>query len=195
MAVAVYKNIVSDEDINYLLNFMNKEDSYSQKDTYIKKTRFNSSKDDWPKYWINNLLAKLHITSHPYSIMMVDLGHQLEIHTDTAQGERCDKNIIVPLEVQEDTYTVIFKNKWFGNSFNLDLNNKKLVSGLTDKKFNRELYNKYLSNFDYELIDGLEIHHVYKWEVGSVCVFDSQHLHTNSSLTNNKKAFYIWTIN
>ena len=195
MTVQIHDKVLSQKGIDHLLDFLHKKDRYYQEGQFVRKQGFEWDKNDWPQRVISGILKKIEVTSNPYSIMMIDLDHQLGIHTDTLLEERCDKNIIVPLEITEPAATIIFKNKWFGKSMNLDYTNKHLLSLDHDKPFDKQIYEKYLKNFDYSLLSGLEVEKIYKWSVGSVCVFDSQHLHTNSYISKYKKAIYIWTIN
>jgi hypothetical protein len=194
MTAQIHDKVLSQKGINYLLDFLHKKDRYYQEKQFVRKQGFITGANDWPEKLVTNLLKKLNITSNPYSIMMIDLDHQLGIHTDTLLEDRCDKNIIVPLELSEPAATVIFKNKWYGKSMNLDHTNKHTVSIEHDNPFDKNIYEKYLKNFDYSLLNGLEVETIYNWVVGSVCVFDSQHLHTNAYISKYKKAMYIWTI-
>ena len=195
MTVQIHDKVLSQKGIDHLLDFLHKKDRYYQEGQFVRKQGFEWGKNDWPHKVISGILNKVKVTSNPYSIMMIDLDHQLGIHTDTLLEGRCDKNIIVPLELTEPAATVIFKNKWYGKSMNLDYNNKHLTSLGHDNHFDKQIYEKYLKNFDYNLLSGFEIEKIYNWSVGSVCVFDSQHLHTNSYISKYKKAIYIWTIN
>jgi len=194
MTVQIHEKVLSQKGISHLLDFLHKKDRYYQEGQFVRKQGFIWGANDWPERLVSNLLKKLDITSDPYSIMMIDLDHQLGIHTDTLLEDRCDKNIIIPLELSEPAATVIFKNKWYGKSMNLNYTNKHTVGREHDKPFDKDIYEKYLKNFDYNLLSGLEVETIYNWTVGSVCVFNSQHLHTNAYISKYKKAMYIWTI-
>ena len=111
------------------------------------------------------------------------------------------KQSLIPLSSVGST--VIFKNKFYGNStnFTLDENEleiKKLGYGqnvrssehieLFDKKpFNKEQHDKYLKHENIENLKGLEIELVYEWEVGSMLIFDRTNLHCSSSKIEGKK--------
>jgi len=194
MSVEIYNRVLSQKGINHLLNFLHKKDRYYQEGQFVRKQGFEWGKNDWPHQIVAGILKKVGVKSNPYSIMMIDLDHQLGIHTDTLLEDRCDKNIIVPLEISEPAATVIFKNKWYGKSMNLNYTNKHFTSIGHNNPFDKNTYEKYLNNFDYNLLSGFEIEKIYNWDVGSVCVFDSQHLHTNAYISKYKKAMYIWTI-
>ena len=93
--------------------------------------------------------------------------------------------------------TVVFKNRFYGNStsFTLDpveLGKKNLSYGqnkrssahlsLYDKKpFDRKMHKKYLTHEKIENLAGLEVEFVYEWELGSMLIFDRTHLHCSSS--------------
>jgi len=99
--------------------------------------------------------------------------------------------------------TVIFKNKFYGNSTNFtldknELNMKQLNYGqnmrssehlsLYDKKpFDESLHKKYLTHEKIENSAGLEIEFVYEWELGSMLIFDRTNLHCSSSRIEGKK--------
>jgi|TARA_B110000438_G_scaffold287830_1_gene320592 hypothetical protein len=99
--------------------------------------------------------------------------------------------------------TVIFKNRFYGNStnFTLDQNElaiKKLNYGQNkrssehigmygDKTFNKEQHEKYLNHEKIENLIGLEVELIYEWEVGSMLIFDRTNLHCSSSVIKGKK--------
>jgi hypothetical protein len=111
------------------------------------------------------------------------------------------KQSLIPLSSVGST--VIFKNKFYGNSTNftldeIELEIKKLGYGqnvrssehieLFDKKpFNKEQHDKYLKHENIENLKGLEIELVYEWEVGSMLIFDRTNLHCSSSKIEGKK--------
>ena len=99
--------------------------------------------------------------------------------------------------------TVIFKNRFYGQSTNFtidknELENKKLKYGQNkrsaehigmfgNKPFDEKLHKKYLNHEKLENLIGLEIELVYEWEVGSMLIFDRSHLHCSSSVIDGKK--------
>ena len=99
--------------------------------------------------------------------------------------------------------TIIFKNKFYGNSTNFtvekeELERKKLKYGqnirssehlkLYDNKiFNKSDHEKYLKHEKIENLFGLEIDFVYEWELGSMLIFDRTRLHCSSSVIEDKK--------
>ena len=195
MTVQIHENIVSNNEIKALLKWMSFKDDYiiPRKELWLK-TGFNWHEDNWPKDWLINTLKKVNVDSYPKSIFFSVLNYNLDIHTDTEFGKRHDKHIVIPLEIQNKASTIIFNNKWYKESFKLNKENKHLVQNINNKPFDLEIYNKYLSHFEYDLLEGLSVKHFFNWEIGSICVFDSQYLHTNGTLHGRKKAINIWTI-
>ena len=111
------------------------------------------------------------------------------------------KQTLIPLTSKGST--VIFKNKFYGNSTNFTIDENELK--VTDlkygqnirssehlhlykkKPFNKENHQKYLKHEKIENLEGLEIDIVYEWEMGSMLIFDRTRLHCSSSLIDGKK--------
>ena len=99
--------------------------------------------------------------------------------------------------------TVIFKNRFYGQSTNFttdkdELKFKKLNYGQNkrssehigmfgDEPFDKQTHEKYLKHEKIENLTGLEIDLVYEWEVGSMLIFDRTNLHCSSSIIKGKK--------
>ncbi len=125
------------------------------------------------------------------------------LHVDAGfnSNEIIYKQTLIPLTSKGST--VIFKNKFYGNStsFTIDqdeLSIKKLKYGqnlrssehlklFKNKPFNKKDHEKYLSHEKIENLSGLEIDLVYEWELGSMLIFDRTRLHCSSSLIDGKK--------
>lgn len=111
------------------------------------------------------------------------------------------KQTLIPLTSKGST--VIFKNKFYGNSTNFTINKEELeVTKLSygqnirssehlelyeNKPFKKSDYEKYLTHEKIENLSGLEIDMVYEWELGSMLIFDRTRLHCSSSLIDGKK--------
>ena len=111
------------------------------------------------------------------------------------------KQTLIPLTSKGST--VIFKNKFYGNSTNFttdenELKIKDLKYGqnirssehlemYNKKPFDIEAHKKYLSHEKIENLAGLEIDMVYEWELGSLLIFDRTRLHCSSSIIDGKK--------
>ena len=99
--------------------------------------------------------------------------------------------------------TVIFKNRFYGQSTNFttdksELEHKNLKYGQNkrssehvglygDKPFDIQAHAKYLNHEKIENLIGLELDLVYEWEVGSMLIFDRTNLHCSSSVIKGKK--------
>ena len=95
------------------------------------------------------------------------------------------KQTLIPLSSKGST--VIFKNKFYGNSTNFttdenELKIKDLKYGqnlrssqhlemYNKKPFDKEVHKKYLNHEKIENLAGLEIDLVYEWELGSILIF------------------------
>ncbi len=111
------------------------------------------------------------------------------------------KQTLIPLTSKGST--VIFKNKFYGNStsFTIDENELKIkdlkygqnirssehLEIFEKKPFNNEDHEKYLKHEKIENLSGLEIDTVYEWELGSMLIFDRTRLHCSSSKIDGKK--------
>ncbi len=99
--------------------------------------------------------------------------------------------------------TVIFKNRFYGQSTNFtidqdELKKKDLKYGQNKrssehlklfgkKPFDLDMYKKFLSHEKIENLAGLEIDLIYEWEIGSMLIFDRTNLHCSSSVIEGKK--------
>jgi len=111
------------------------------------------------------------------------------------------KQTLIPLTSKGST--VIFKNKFYGNSTNFtidkdELNVKDLKYGqnfrssehidmYNKKPFDKKNHEKYLKHEKIENLTGLEVDLVYEWELGSMLIFDRTRLHCSSSMIDGKK--------
>ena len=111
------------------------------------------------------------------------------------------KQTLIPLTSKGST--VIFKNKFYGNSTNFTMDEDELkikdlkygqnirsaehLNMYEKKDFNKNDYEKYLKHEKIENLSGLEIDLVYEWELGSMLIFDRTRLHCSSSLIEGKK--------
>ena len=111
------------------------------------------------------------------------------------------KQTLIPLTSKGST--VIFKNKFYGNSTNFTIDESELkvkdlkygqnlrssehLKLFETKKFDEKDHEKYLKHEKIENLSGLEIDMVYEWEIGSMLIFDRTRLHCSSSLIEGKK--------
>ena len=111
------------------------------------------------------------------------------------------KQTLIPLSSVGST--VIFKNRYYEGSTNFtqdpaELGKKDLKYGQNkrsdihlkiygNKPFDKEIHQKYLQHENINNLKGLEVELIYKWEVGSMLIFDRTHLHCSSSIIEGKK--------
>ena len=140
----------------------------------------------------DNILGLFQESYNPIGLH-VDAGFNLD--------EIIFKQTLIPLTSKGST--VIFKNKFYGNSTNFtidenELNVKDLKYGqnlrsaehlkiFEKKSFNKEDHKKYLGHEKIDNLSGLEVDLVYEWELGSMLIFDRTRLHCSSSLIDGKK--------
>ena len=111
------------------------------------------------------------------------------------------KQTLIPLTSKGST--VIFKNKFYGNSTNFTIDKDELkvkdlkygqnfrssehIDMYNKKPFDKENHEKYLKHEKIENLAGLEVDLVYEWELGSMLIFDRTRLHCSSSVIDGKK--------
>ena len=99
--------------------------------------------------------------------------------------------------------TVIFKNRFYGQSTNFttdkkELEFKKLNYGQNKRSsehiglygnnpFDEKIHKKYLKHEKIGNLIGLEVELVYEWQLGSMLIFDRTNLHCSSSIIEGKK--------
>ena len=107
------------------------------------------------------------------------------------------KQFLLPLSSKGET--VIFKNRFYGCSTTFSIDPRELEAKgynkrssehlkiFKGKEFDKKKHKKYLKHESLENLTGLEIDMVYKWELGSMLIFDRTRLHCSSSLIDWKK--------
>ena len=140
----------------------------------------------------NDILGLFQESYNPIGLH-VDAGFNLD--------EIIFKQTLIPLSAKGST--VIFKNKFYGNSTNFTIDENELkvrelkygqnkrssehLKIFEKKPFDKKDHAKYLQHEKIENLSGLEIDLVYEWELGSMLVFDRTRLHCSSSLIDGKK--------
>ena len=111
------------------------------------------------------------------------------------------KQTLIPLTPVGST--VIFKNRFYGNSTNFTIDKKELefkklnygqnkrssdhLGMFGNKPFDTEIHKNYLAHENIDNLVGLEVELIYQWEVGSMLIFDRSNLHCSSSVIEGKK--------
>ena len=210
----ILKNIFSKTELEKFLNLYHNLPTtvHNKKQNVIKKRWlknyseelenlfFDKLKNQIDEFKMDNLMDEnnediLGLFQESYNPigLHVDAGFNLD--------EIIFKQTLIPLTSKGST--VIFKNKFYGNStsFTIDENELKIkdlkygqnirssehLEIFEKKPFNNEDHEKYLKHEKIENLSGLEIDTVYEWELGSMLIFDRSRLHCSSSKIDGKK--------
>jgi hypothetical protein len=123
----------------------------------------------------------------------------LPLHVDSGFGEDdlIYKQVVTPLSPYGDT--VIFQNRWYGNSTSFTLNenelkykpkpgqNERSNKHLGSEDFDKKIHSKYLTHIDINNLKGLKVDMIYEWKLGETLIMDRSHIHSSSSRINEKK--------
>ena len=156
----------------------------------LDKIYFNKIKDVLGDYKMDNLKSE---TGEDYYGLFHESFSPLPIHVDSGfhAEDIIYKQVITPLTPIGDT--IIFKKRWYGRSTTFTNNpedlkfkpksdqNDRSNEHLGNKKFDKELYKKYLTHLDIDNLKGMEIEYVYSWKVGESLIVDRSHVHCASS--------------
>ena len=210
----VIKNLFSKNEIEKFL------DLYKNLPTTVHNTKQNVIKKRWLKNF-NEELERLYYEKVKNEIgdfkmdnlkddnnedilgLFQESYNPIGLHVDAGFNfdEIIFKQTLIPLSSKGST--VIFKNKFYGNSTNFTIDKDELsIKNLNygqnirssehldifeKKPFDRKNHKKYLSHEKIENLSGLEIDIVYEWEIGSMLIFDRTRLHCSSSIIDGKK--------
>ena len=210
----VIKNLFSKNEIEKFLNL------YQELPTTVHNKKQNVVKKRWLKNYNNELESIFYdrVKNEIGEFKMDNLKDEnnndilglfqesynpIGLHVDAGFNldEIIFKQTLIPLTSKGST--VIFKNKFYGNStnFTIDENELKIkdlkygqnfrssehLEMYEKKLFKKEDHEKYLKHEKIENLSGLEIDLVYEWEVGSMLIFDRTRLHCSSSVIEGKK--------
>jgi hypothetical protein len=210
----VIKNIFSKSEIESFLNLYQKLPTtvHNKKQNVIKKRWLKNYSEELERLFyqkVGNEIGEFKMDNLKDENNDDILGlfqesyNPIGLHVDAGfnSEETIYKQTLIPLTSRGST--VIFKNKFYGNStnFTIDENELKVKDlkygqnqrssehlNLFEKKpFNKNDYEKYLKHEEIENLSGLEIDIVYEWELGSMLIFDRTRLHCSSSLIEGKK--------
>ena len=210
----ILKNVFNKDEINKFINLYNELPItvHNKKQNVIKKRWLIEHGKELEKIFYNKL--KNEIGDFKYDNLKDDkendiLGlfqesyNPIGLHIDGGFNfdDLIYKQSLIPLTPSGST--VIFKNRFYGQSTNFtidqdELEVKKLKYGQNKrsnahirmfgkKPFDEQLYKKYLNHEKIENLIGLEVELIYEWEVGSMLIFDRSNLHCSSSVIDGKK--------
>tara|TARA_B100002051_G_C16685593_1_gene612422 strand:- start:92 stop:799 length:708 start_codon:yes stop_codon:yes gene_type:complete len=210
----VIKNLFDKNEIEKFLNLYNELPTtvHNKKQNVIKKRWLKSYSNELEELFYNkvkneigdfkmdnlkdekneDILGLFQESYNPIGLH-VDAGFNLD--------EIIFKQTLIPLTSKGST--VIFKNKFYGNSTNFTIDKDELkvkelkygqnfrssehIDMYNKKPFDRENHEKYLKHEKIENLAGLEVDLVYEWEIGSMLIFDRTRLHCSSCVIDGKK--------
>ena len=210
----VIKNLFNEEEIKDFLKLYNDLPTtvHNKKQNVIKKRWLQGYNDKLEKIFVERLNKE--IGDFKMDNLQDDNGKDIfgliqesyspiGLHVDGGfeLNNQIYKQSLIPLTPVGST--VIFKNRFYqeSTSFTQDpeeLKKKDLKYGQNkrsdihlkmfgSKPFDEKIHEKYLQHEKLENLRGLEVELIYKWEIGSMLIFDRSHLHCSSSIIEGKK--------
>jgi len=210
----VFKNLFNEDEINKFLELYKKLPItvHNKKQNVIKKRWIKEHGVDLEKLFYQKLSKE--IGDFSYDNLKTENGNNIYglfqesynpigLHIDGGFNyeDLIYKQSLIPLTPVGST--VIFKNRYYGNSTNFTIDKKELeiknlnygqnirssehIGMYGDKPFDKEIHKKYLNHEKIENLVGLEVELIYEWEVGSMLIFDRTNLHCSSSVIDGKK--------
>ena len=210
----VIRNILSKDEINKFIDLYNELPItvHNKKQNVIKKRWLVEYGKDLERLFYNKL--KNEIGDFKYDNLKTNDGNDIlglfqesynpiGLHIDGGFNleDLIYKQTLIPLTPVGST--VIFKNRFYGQSTNFTIDKKELEKkdlkygqnkrssehlGLYgNKPFDKDLHKKFINHEKIENLAGLEVELIYEWEVGSMLIFDRTNLHCSSSVIEGKK--------
>jgi hypothetical protein len=210
----VIKNLFSNEEINKFLDLYKKLPTtvHNKKQNVVKKRWLIDYSKELEKLFCDKL--KEEIGDFKMDNLKTEEGNDIYglfqesynpigLHIDGGFNfdDQIYKQSLIPLTPLGST--VIFKNRYYGNSTNFTIDKKELefkklnygqnirsnehIGMFGEKPFDVELHKKYLSHEKIENLVGLEVELIYEWELGSMLIFDRTNMHCSSSVIEGKK--------
>ena len=210
----VIKNLFSKNEIEKFLNLYKSLPTtvHNKKQNVIKKRwlkNFNEEMESLYYERVNNVIGDFRMDNlkdekdNDILGLFQESYNPIGLHVDAGFNldEIIFKQTLIPLTSKGST--VIFKNKFYGNSTNFTIDEKELQ--IKDLKYGQNIrssehlkmyeknpfkkkdHEKYLKHEKIENLAGLEIEFIYEWEIGSMLIFDRTNLHCSSSKIDGKK--------
>ena len=194
-SATVHKNIVNQGFIDYLLNqFHNAE--YIEKNTGPVVMNYSPDRNGLQEWFtpvqrfVDNLIGESLIWGS--NIFRVEKPHI--IHNDDYHEKVYDifKTVVIPLEISKPTNFVVFDQYYLDGPvkcfrgyenvpetyYNKILTDYSDIVGYTDKPFNKQIYNEYLTHIPYDALHGLTVESIVRWQPGDAITFDMGKLHS-----------------
>tara|TARA_A100001015_G_scaffold294737_1_gene372889 strand:+ start:2388 stop:3095 length:708 start_codon:yes stop_codon:yes gene_type:complete len=213
-APQVIKNLFDKNEIKKFLNLYNELPTtvHNKKQNVIKKRWLKNYSEELENLFYNKVKSEIgdfrmdnlkDEKNEDILGLFQESYNPIGLHVDAGFNldEIIFKQTLIPLTSKGST--VIFKNKFYGNStnFTTDANELKIkdlkygqnirssehLEMYNKSPFDPEDHKKYLNHEKIENLAGLEIDLVYEWELGSMLIFDRTRLHCSSSVIDGKK--------
>ena len=210
----VVKNLFSKEEIQKFMELYNKlpVTVHNKKQNVIKKRwliDYNKQLEDLFCKTLKNEIGDFKmdnlVTEEGNEIygLFQESYNPIGLHIDGGfnSEDQIYKQTLIPLTPVGST--IIFKNRFYGNSTNFTIDKKELefkklnygqnkrssdhLGMFGDKPFDTEIHKNYLAHENIDNLVGLEVELIYQWEVGSMLIFDRSNLHCSSSVIEGKK--------
>ena len=210
----VIKNLFDKKDIEKFINLYKELPTtvHNKKQNVIKKRWLKNYSEELENFFYNkvkNEIGDFRMDNLKDEKNQDILGlfqesyNPIGLHVDAGfnLNEIIFKQTLIPLTSKGST--VIFKNKFYGNSTNFTIDENELkvkdlkygqnlrssahLEIFNKKPFDKDAHKKYLNHEKIENLAGLEIDTVYEWELGSMLIFDRTRLHCSSSIIDGKK--------
>ena len=210
----IIKNIFDKNQINKFIKLYEELPTtvHNKKQNVIKKRwlkGYSDELEDVFKQKLKNEIGEFRMdnlkdeTGEDILGLIQESHNPIGLHVDAGfnNEEIIYKQTLIPLSPVGST--VIFKNKFYGNSTSFTIDSEELkiknlkygqnlrsaehLNIYNKKPFNKEKHEKYLKHENINNLSGMEIDIVYEWEIGSILIFDRTRLHCSSSKINGKK--------
>ena len=182
----------------------------TRKTVRSKHPRWNI--DKWPQHVVAPLIDA---NAFVEEVIFCESTISFQVHVDSGYSNpHVHKGIIIPLQCEHGS-TVFFNNYWsndaakfvrgedpyghvkdtteqFSTKDQRVTDYTKIVN-YTDKPFDLELYNTYLTHVPYENLHGLTVDKIAKWSPGDIIIFDRNQLHCASNEHDHKIGMTVFT--
>jgi hypothetical protein len=210
----IIKNLYSENEIKKFINLYNELPitTHNKKQSVIKKRWLLNYSKELEELFCKRL--KNEIGDFKMDNLKTDEGNEIYglfqesynpigLHIDGGfnHEDQIYKQSLIPLTPVGST--VIFKNRFYGNSTNFTIDKEELkikklnygqnirssdhIGMFGNKPFDEEIHSKYLAHEKIENLVGLEVELIYEWEIGSMLIFDRTNMHCSSSIIEGKK--------
>jgi len=190
----------------------------TRKTVRIKHPRWNI--DKWPQHIVATLIDAIAplIDANAFveQVLFIESTISFQVHVDSGySNSRVHKGILIPLQCEHGS-TVFFNNYWSNDAAKFvrgedpsghekepteqfiqkkheRVTDYTKIENYTDKPFDLELYNTYLTHVPYENLHGLTVDKIVKWSPGDIIIFDRNQLHCASNEHDHKIGITVFT--